>query len=175
MSTLSRIWITQARIMSQGQQQNCLRWTWEWHQNFFIMCRNLFFWLRHRIFFFWWNNMLSSVAAILLRIIYCEVRGREQEALWSLCSGYEEKSLSAVEEPGLDLKLFELQFICRLGCTLGKAGDRQRWTSFLSLSSALVWWCPFGCRSWAELAATGPCKWGWPDVLFHVLSGERKG
>lgn len=75
--------------------------------------------------------MLSSVAAILLRIIYCEVRGREK-ALWSRCSGYEEKGSSGVEEPGLDLELFELQFICRLGCTLGKAGDRQRWTSFLS-------------------------------------------
>lgn len=81
--------------------------------------------------------MLSSVAAILLRIIYCEVRGREK-TLWSRCSGYEEKGSSGVEEPGLDLKLFELQFICRLGCTLGKAGDRRRWTSFLSLSSAAV-------------------------------------
>lgn len=83
----------------------------------FVRCRHLFlnYWAEGHIFL--WNTIIGSVAAILLRIIYFEIRGVEWEALWSeflwsniwtwrwdLLRGAR-KSWLGVEEPSLSFKL----------------------------------------------------------------------
>lgn len=165
----------------------------------FVTCRNLFLkYLAEVQVFFLWNIIISSLAAILLRIIYFEIRGRGRGALWSeflwsnvwtmkwdLLIGIR-KSSSGVEEPSLGFKLLNYGPWTDWATPCGRqeidkgayAHPVILWSpgvhpvvDFCSLSEPST--CPL-MTLWMLSLHPGPCRWGWQEVLFLVLFGEWK-